>query len=317
MEPMANRVQVKSNGMGRSAIKNGVPWAVFMAVMMICTSCEDFFEKEIDVVLPEAEEVIALHAFFNTGENRNMKILVSKTRPVLEEELPSDFLNEAVVKLKTEEGSIEVFPHPITDQNRGQAYNFETESLFIDSGKEFEMTIEYPGLPTVKARQKMPERIVPDSVIFVPHAGLSAEGNQTSALDIYFQDPPGEENYYQVLVSRKFEPEGPASRIYIQSIDPATSQYEQSILVRDLTFDGTYKRLRVFIEHWYWQNPQVELIELEWRSISREYYLYGRSYERYFNSVDNPFVTPAQLYTNVENGVGIFSVGHSVFPQPR
>jgi hypothetical protein len=45
----------------------------------------------------------------------------------------------------------------------------------------------------------------------------------------------------------------------------------------------------------------------ELRSISKEYYDYQTSLNEYWNADGNPFAQPVQVFTNIENGFGIFA----------
>ncbi|WP_410963591.1 DUF4249 family protein, partial [Salmonella sp. SAL4455] len=42
--------------------------------------------------------------------------------------------------------------------------------------------------------------------------------------------------------------------------------------------------------------------------ITEDYFKFVKSYSVYYNSSDNPFAEPSNVYTNVKNGYGIFAL---------
>jgi hypothetical protein len=311
--------EISDSGKNSSSRRESLRFLIGMFVVAcIFTSCEDFFESSVEIDLPEQEQKIALHSFYHNHLDSTFRFLITRTKGVLENDSYEDFLNEADIRLVVDGLDMEVFSLPITEGNDNRkAFNFESEPIVLNEGAEVELTVEHPDHQTIFSSQYLPSMVVPDSVIFIPNAGLDQDGYRTSGMDIYFRDPPGRKNYYLVRVLRKDEPSQPGYPIYIESLDLAATQYSSDVMVDDMIFDGEFRRLRVFFNDWHGSNAEPDMFEVEWRSITPDLYLYGRAYERYYHSEDNPFTTPAQLYTNIENGVGIFAVSNTTTLTPR
>jgi hypothetical protein len=72
---------------------------------------------------------------------------------------------------------------------------------------------------------------------------------------------------------------------------------------RDDAFDGQKQRITIDLD--YVGNNGILLI-----SATEEHFLYHLSYKAYQDSNGDPFAQPVQIYSNVENGLGIFA-GHN------
>ncbi|KAA3640405.1 MAG: DUF4249 family protein, partial [Bacteroidetes bacterium] len=81
---------------------------------------------------------------------------------------------------------------------------------------------------------------------------------------------------------------------------------EQGLVFTDKAFDGNEYTIKGWDYGW-WET--VESFKLELVNLSKDGYLYLRSLEDYYNSEGNPFAQPATVYSNIENGYGIFALG--------
>ena len=94
---------------------------------------------------------------------------------------------------------------------------------------------------------------------------------------------------------------------------PPPSPYTQT--ENDILFNGQTKSLEISLpnEDNYWNEAgyiwSYRNIGLRFylHNISQDYYYYRRSLELYNQSSDNPFAQPVQVYSNIENGFGIFA----------
>lgn len=280
-------------------------------ILLGLASCENFFESVVEVDLPEHQPLLAVHSFTSTTKDSTIKVLVTRSRGIFEEESDGDYLNDAQVNLSSNLGEIQLTSLPIEQQFNSRHFNFESEEIDFDEEVEFELQVEFSNMKAVHSTQIIPALTMPDSVVYVDNAGLNQDGFRSSALDIYFNDPAGIENYYQIIANYSPDPEFGEQSFYIESIDPATTPYGRSLLVSDLTFNGEEKRLRVIFENYFGDSEAAHFF-IEWKCITEDLYRYGRSIERYENSYDNPFITPAQLFTNIEDGLGVFAISRSV-----
>ncbi|NQY66446.1 MAG: DUF4249 family protein [Flavobacteriales bacterium] len=69
-------------------------------------------------------------------------------------------------------------------------------------------------------------------------------------------------------------------------------------------FNGGTKTMSLALEYHDLGNM---LVRVNLYNISRELFFYNRSFELYNESYGNPFAQPVQVYSNIENGFGIFA----------
>ena len=93
------------------------------------------------------------------------------------------------------------------------------------------------------------------------------------------------------------------------------SPWKDQGLFNDLLFNGQTKSLEISIPNneWSWGEAgyiwSYRYIGLRFYlyNISQDYYYYRRSLELYNQTSGNPFAQPVQVFSNIQNGFGIFA----------
>jgi hypothetical protein len=93
------------------------------------------------------------------------------------------------------------------------------------------------------------------------------------------------------------------------------SPWREQGLFNDLLFNGQNKTLELEIPYENWSGSedgydwsyQTLTLRLYLHNISISYYYYRTSLELFQNASGNPFAQPVQVFSNVENGFGIFA----------
>lgn len=292
-----------------------------LALLFISLSaCENFFESTVTIDPPQSEPRIAVHAF---NVEDSIRLLVSRTVGPLES-TDDSFLNDAEVSIRRNGSPLAITTHTaelVSDtfffsetefyvwEYLTSVYNFQADAPEFETGAVYELEVKHTGMPTVKASQTYPALVPVDSVVFIENAGVDQFGDPSSAIDIYFRDPAGVENYYAIDVVNGI-PEVFLSPMFVTSNDPATFQAGSMVCFQDGALDGQSRRIRVSFFRSQFSSP--EFMFVRWHSLTPDHFNYLQRLERYYNSNGNPFVTPAQLYSNIENGVGIFALSNSV-----
>ena len=140
-------------------------------------------------------------------------------------------------------------------------------------------------------------------------------------------DDPVEENYYEVLVLDRVKTfiYDPDLMEYIWSMDPVLiranlntedllveefQQFGQSFVFNDKLFNGNHYKFTFGPSHTVYNGnigDNYESVYFILRNVSREYYLYKRSFALHEWVQGNPFAEPVPVFTNIENGFGIFA----------
>lgn len=157
----------------------------------------------------------------------------------------------------------------------------------------------------------------------------STNSNDETILEatITFQDPPNVSNYYmlEVLVKGTWESwEGDSIEfrepleISCDDINVETVNrfnfggFENTylyLMLKDQNFDGENYALTFSVIN-YAELKEMELFgEIRLVNTSEAYFNYLTSFNMYQRTINNPFATPVQVYSNVNNGMGIFAGG--------
>ena len=81
------------------------------------------------------------------------------------------------------------------------------------------------------------------------------------------------------------------------------------IMLKDQNFNGEDYSLTFSVIN-YAELKDMELFgEIRLVNTSEAYFNYLKSFNMYQNTINNPFATPVQVYSNVNNGMGIFAGG--------
>jgi hypothetical protein len=147
-------------------------------------------------------------------------------------------------------------------------------------------------------------------------------------ITLKFDDPGGEKNYYLVQVYSAGYSGYEGQTVWCvsttdkdieaigENADPLSTDNcfdGGSLLLRDDNFNGTQKQLRFYVNSYYMQEHDDISSNRTWRPyvkvlrITEDYFKYVKSYNVYYNSSDNPFAEPVNVYSNIRNGYGTFS----------
>ena len=75
-----------------------------------------------------------------------------------------------------------------------------------------------------------------------------------------------------------------------------------------MAFEGKGKDLSLLIDRTFESQAREFDISVIWRSATEDYYKYVRTAKVHYESSENPFATPADVYSNIDGGLGIFYI---------
>jgi hypothetical protein len=190
----------------------------------------------------------------------------------------------------------------------------------------YTIEVNAPGYTSVNATNRIPTAVQINSIDTV--SSTNSDGEDILETTINFQDPPANENYYMVEVLVKgtwideFEGDTIEFReplriscndINVETINRFNSGgFENTylyLMLKDENFDGEDYALTFSVIN-YAELKDLELFgEIRLVNTSEAYFNYLKSFNMYQRASGNPFATPVQVYSNVENGMGIFAGG--------
>jgi len=295
------------------------PKKIGVLVFLIATvSCEAPFDPE----LFEGEPSLVVVS--NFSPNTPIEVFVSISQTVIGQ-VETEYLATAQVDVFRSDTLLESL-EVATMRQGGDLLPYYTHPTFMpQEGQTYTLRVEAEGFAAVTASSSIPKQVNLENVgVQNLNYTEDEEGRfYTYDIEVEFQDPPFESNYYHLNVYQQFRPlapspagdtllgELPTYRIFFSpelNTNYIIANHDGGILLEDTPFDGTFAELSFPVE--FMMNKDEEelgslLIEL--RSVSEEYFLFHSSLSKQREQEDRPLQEPVLVYNNIQNGHGIFA----------
>ena len=288
---------------------------IYIFLSTIAFSCETT-EKIDDFPLRPSKLVI--NCYFEADSLWEFQ--VSKSLSVLDN-APLKTIKNATIRL-FQEGVLLDSINVMDDDG----YYRSNENL-PEEGKEFSIEVSSPDFKDVlNAKDIVPKKtsiakveVLLSDTSFYYYDEYNSWGHVKGSFEITFSDQKDVSNYYQLMayyndsLFNYFE-DGPVfshverRMISVSSEDISvenSTEYGNSILINDHIYDGKNYTISIDFEDWSAKKGRDYYLELT--SITREGFLYRKTIQEYDNSRNDPFSEPVIIYSNVNNGFGIFS----------
>ncbi len=256
--------------------------------------------KLVPVDIPPHSPELVANALFKAG--KEIEVNISISQHIYDTLSPFD--NQALVTIRTGD-NIEV----LEDLGKG---NYTTKQMIAISGKTYVLEVSSNGYPSIVAKDSVPETVPFRIVRFIPGAKINEDGYEYSLFEIAFSDPANTKNFYEIM-GRSLSVFG-LSKVYLTSDDPYVLNegdkdfYPSNILLSDELFDG--KKVNLIIYAGY-QKEYDKAYYIFFRCVSAAYYHYEkkllRHMENQYPDLWDGTGSPVTLFSNVENGYGIFA----------
>lgn len=214
-------------------------------------------------------------------------------------------------------------------------YYIENDLLHAAPNDEFELTVSAPGKETVTASTTIPSLVPITSAVImdtfevaISYSTIDEFGNVIYIdtlvpylnMAITFTDA-GEEDYYSLAVMYRdiFN----QSFACVSTNDPiftvngeynfgaenqaGAATFCDEVMFSDVTFNGTEKTIELNIYAINTLGIADPRFEFELKHVSKEYYQYYSTTEKQLENEGNPFGEPVIIFSNIENGFGIFA----------
>ena len=283
---------------------------LFMALLIcILTSCE----KEVHIPIEYTEPKLVINSLFNTDSLWEVEISASQyiydfgTIPLI---------NDAAVTINNSTGNT------ITLVNQGNGlYTSGTEKP--QTGQVYSINVSHTNYENASSTNQLPGELQVSNIELQDQTMVS--GEQFRKISITFQDSP-DPDFYMIRIVGGFWVETydslgmPDSSLipypmWVFSQSPAVensnpNNMQPTIIFKDELFNGTQYTIDLLVEEYIFggEKENIKDIYISISKISEEYYWYEKSYQAYVSSQNNQFFSqPVQVYTNIENGLGIFA----------
>jgi len=285
----------------------------------IFASCEEPVDLDIAILPPK----IVVNSNFAPGQP--FQVSVTKSKNVLSA-ATEEYVNDAEVRIFSSQGKeldklqLKHFQHPF----------YESRRLQPESGKGYRLEVTVPGYPQLIAEDIVPFPVALETIEMdtIETFGEIDERVYKVEINVGFTDPIGAQDYYHLSLYNQvldpIEEDGPTSGfdettseddlvplmpLENDEDNPAvTFHYEDGgVLFTDEDFDGQKAGLKFYSLISLNNEAKMGKVVGVLRTVSKDYYLYHTSLSRQIANKDRPFVEPISVYSNIEEGLGIFS----------
>lgn len=286
-----------------------------LPLLLALSACEQIIEPD----LPEHTPRLVLQAFFTPDST--WVAFVGRSAGILESQPERErAVAEATVELL------------VGDRVIDELEFFQEERLYVwekgalQAGESYSLRVSAPGFATIQATDAIP-RLVPTAIASY-RINTSADSESRISGDfsikLEIQDPPGETNYYQIrffrsghrlgrdeepfeesfyTVEESFSTQDP-SIIADNDVDDFIEELSTAPFFKDTLFDGQTHVIELSGDY---DAPEHSRFYIQVLYVSETYYEYLKSARLHNSTQDNPFAEPVSVYSNVENGYGIFA----------
>jgi hypothetical protein len=221
------------------------------------------------------------------------------------------------------------FKENIVSQGEG-IYSSKT---IIEVEKNYSCKVSIPGYPLVQCIDSIPAPVAILKISSNSFAGIDEEGISYSSVTFTFTDNPELKNYYEAKIKIAMNNNLSSFPQIINIFDPLLLNEGLPVAVfSDELIEGrSYSMTLNFHNNYYGYSDSSGYYDvpypllLEFRSISYNYYQYVKNLYLYesgrYPDIVGGVVTAFPLYSNIENGYGIFAgysavVSDTIFPKP-
>lgn len=291
----------------------------FFFAFVVFSSCE----KTVTIDIPEKAPRLVVNAILE--KNKPIEIMVGKSRHIL------DSIYLSIEPYIVKNALVVIFengiPYDTLIYQPGPYTYKTTRNKMISDGNTYTVKVAASGFTSVEASAIVPSQSEAPVVTRVRDARVTSFGEHQDELTVTLNDP-AERNFYLLQIYHADAGGSYDYPIYCASTtdkdleklgedpDPLGTNNcfdAGNLIMRDDNFNGRQKQLRFYIESFQLQDYQLPgggtskpYVRLS--RITEEYFKYIKSFAIYDYSGGNPFAEPVNVYTNVINGLGIFSI---------
>lgn len=279
--------------------------------------------KEIPFPDIEDDPQIVVNSLFNP--DGDLKVHVSESCHIQDSLCGMRFLSDAEVVLLDKDGSVlSNLVHTGEGVYRSDDYSITHNTIY-----QLEVSSERSNLAEVKTKSHVP-KTVSSTIIELEEALVN--GQLVWAFDIEIDDDPDADNYY--IIEGNFDIVDGSHQEGFSNVegyeephfshftdDPNADNKElavgldfesyglRSVFLKDINFNGNKYKTRIGIRDHDLNYGSAKNIKANIfvKSVSAEMYEYLKSLEELRLRRGAIFSEPKQIYTNIENGLGIFA----------
>lgn len=275
-------------------------------------------ETVVDIDVPIEERMLVVNGLNNPDST--WRVRVSLSRHILDD-VPFKIPDQASVSI-IDAASGELVEQ-LTKSPEDWFYEGNTKPV---AGKEYSLRVITSKYGTAESTSVLPlpvsiTKIEIDSIPRQPAGGGGPiNWEDTFPVKIHFNDPAGVANYYMVsATARSYYLQGPSPQqldtvwydypISVNANDPSLQtdyNFNGPIYFDDRLFDGDARVVTVGLQSYNFYYNNTAQVKIIFSSLSESYYNYATTSNLQHATSGDPFAQPVLVYSNIQNGLGIF-----------
>jgi len=287
-----------------------------LSIVLFLAACE----LTVVVDLPEQEPKLVINSLYSKDSTWVVNLTLSKG--MYDTSWTYQPVSNAQVRLFKDGNWLQDLSYDAV----AQAYT--SNNNLPEPGAAYRLEVTAPGFSgTISADDTLPQTVPIHSLEFQRDA-WQKNGKFMSDLKIRFQDPAGWQYYAlelyaldtlggNVWLSPCFTSDDP---VFNQGsiggpVAGNDNEYCERVYFSDQLIGGKDYTLKISINSENLEYSQFIVVVLY--SLSRNYYYYNISRDLQFDTKYNPFAEPVMVFSNIQNGLGIFggySLSYSIQP---
>ena len=294
---------------------------LYTLIAILAVACE----KTVKVNIPKKDPKLVVNGLLVKGETISMHI--GKSRGVLE---PDNYTTSLIEQYTVKNAVVALFENGVSiDTLAYRPADFDyysTRSRAPRDGAVYVIKATAPGFTAAEAISEVPSQSVIAGVVWNKNVRTDLDGMSIDDITIKLNDPAAEKNFYMVQVFMAM----PYSYVPIHCVSTLDKDIEQmgetdpldpdncynggELLMKDVNFNGGQKQLKLsvgslsLITYTHPINGTVYRPHIKVYRITEDHFRFLKSMDAYDQASENPFAEPANVFTNVKNGYGIFSI---------
>jgi len=262
-------------------------------------SCEKTLEFDSEVT----KKKLVVNGIYETSSP--LKVHVSHSLSVIDQ-AEIENIEDATVSVYENGDFLENLQH--TDNGFYKSANLITEN------KNYELEIKATNYKTVRAKDKGYKTVLINSI---DTSSSNFNGQNLQKITINFDDLKNQSNYYAIelrgmLIDTLFDMDTVGLYFYtnhpvIENNDSGGgfSDWQTVVYFSDILFSNKSESISLMINrHSHASSFELEVILY---SSGKDYYQHKKSKRKYYTSNGDHFAQPVQVFSNIENGYGIFA----------
>ena len=271
-----------------------------LLIVVVLGGCESFFyqpaitKEELIKEKIQLEKKMVMNALFDTSDDSLKVGLYWVVSPLEADYYDDNSISNAQVTLS--DGSSEV---ELLYDETIKKFCIPQSQMPLETGKQYHLMAIADGIEVSATAT------VPHNNIAIAAEKLDESDWYSQRAELTIQDVAGEDNYFEIqvwgLVNNDYYIGG-----YIEYDEFNDFPCE---LRSDYRNDGELLQYNIRYDLWDVNESDTINYFIKVYHISSDYYQYQEEVCWYIGS--DPFIEPAQLYSNIENGLGIFAIAAS------